>query len=68
MDFGDVGVICLNRELKGECQRCLWREWDSRKQHCSNGHSPICGLYRQQLFFADTYSQVIPDSRLSKLV
>ncbi len=50
MDLGDVGVICLNAEIKGVCENCLWWEWDSSKQQCSNWQYPVCPIYWQKLF------------------
>ncbi len=58
MNFGDVGTICLNREMRQECQDCLWWEWDSQKKLCSNCQSPICALYRKELFFSWIPAQV----------
>jgi hypothetical protein len=55
MDFRDVGVIYLNLDTKSRCPGCLWREWDTKKQCCSNCLTPICALYRQELFFAEFY-------------
>jgi hypothetical protein len=52
VNFGDVGIICLNCDIKGACRNCLWWEWDSRKQTCKNSQSPICALYRERLFAA----------------
>jgi hypothetical protein len=52
VNFGDVGIICVNRDLQGECRNCLWREWDSRLQCCCNGQSPICARYRERLLSA----------------
>lgn len=49
VNFGDVGVISLNGELKEECQDCLWREWDSLNDCCSNCANPVCPIFRQQL-------------------
>jgi hypothetical protein len=53
MNFGDLGVICLNRGLKEECQDCLWREWDSVQGFCSNRQSLVCVIYRQNLLLTD---------------
>ena len=36
VNLGDVGRICLNQERRGVCEHCLWWEWDSRQQRCSN--------------------------------
>jgi hypothetical protein len=49
VNFGDVGIICLNCDLTGVCRNCLWQEWDSGKQNCRNSHSPICAKYRERL-------------------
>ncbi len=50
VNLGDVGIICLNRDLTGHCADCLWREWDSGKQQCCNWGYPICHVYREHLF------------------
>jgi hypothetical protein len=52
VNFGDVGIICLNCDIKGACRNCLWWEWDSGKKNCKNNLSPICALYREKLFTA----------------
>jgi hypothetical protein len=56
MNFEEIGVICLNGEIREECQNCLWWEWDSVNQCCSNINSPICSLFRDQLFWRPSYS------------
>ena len=28
VNFGDVGRICLNQEIRGVCENCPWWEWD----------------------------------------
>jgi hypothetical protein len=52
MNFEKVGIVCLNHEIREECQNCLWWEWDSLNQRCSNCSSPVCALSRSQLFWA----------------
>jgi hypothetical protein len=54
VNLGDVGRICLNQERRGVCEHCLWWEWDSRQQRCSNACYHVCPLYREQLFDATT--------------
>lgn len=67
VNFGDVGIICLNCDIKGACRNCLWWEWDSGKQLCRNSHSPICAMYRERLFTGGSYlpprSGSLPGSR-----
>jgi hypothetical protein len=58
MNFGDVGVLCLNHGLKGECQNCLWGEWDSQQRCCGNCHSLVCPIHRQKLLLTDFVSPV----------
>jgi hypothetical protein len=53
VNFGDVGRICLNHEIRGVCESCLWWEWDPGQQRCSNSRYYICPLYRELLFSAD---------------
>ena len=52
VNLGDVGRICLNQERRGVCENCLWWEWDSRQQQCSNSGYHVCPLYRERLFDA----------------
>ena len=52
VNLGDVGRICLNQEIRGVCEHCLWWEWDSRQQRCSNSRYHVCPLYRERLFDA----------------
>ncbi len=52
VNFGDVGRICLNQEIRGVCENCLWWEWDSGQQRCSNACYHVCPLYRKRLFDA----------------
>ena len=56
VNFGDVGRVCLNLEMEGDCQNCLWWEWDSGKRQCNNCQGPICPKYRQELFHAGSPS------------
>ncbi len=67
VNFGDVGIICLNCDIKGACRNCLWGEWDSGMQNCRNCHSPICALYRERLLTSGHHASrrlaVRPDSQ-----
>ncbi len=56
MNFGDVGRICLNREIEEACQNCLWLEWDTRLRQCNNCHYPVCPLCREKLLSEETHS------------
>jgi hypothetical protein len=61
VNFGEVGRICLNQEIRGVCESCLWWEWDSRQQRCGNSRYHVCPLYRERLFDADA-SEGLPQS------
>lgn len=50
VNLGEVGRICLNQEIRGVCESCLWWEWDSRQQQCGNSCYHVCPLYRERLF------------------
>ncbi len=50
VNFGDVGRICVNQEIRGACENCLWCEWDAAKQQCGKAQYHICPLYRERLF------------------
>jgi len=67
VNFGDVGRICLNQEIRGVCKNCLWWEWDSRQQQCSNSCYHVCPLYREQLFEA-TAAGGLPQQSLWPMV
>jgi len=58
MNFGELGVICLNCGLQEECQNCLWWEWDSQRGLCGNSQSLVCPIYRRKRFFTDFLSPV----------
>ena len=60
VNFRDVGIICLNCDMKGACRNCLWWEWDSRQKNCKNNLSPICALYREQLFTVESLAAYSP--------
>ena len=60
MNFEKVGVICLNRGIREECQNCLWWEWDSSNQCCCNFNSPICSLSGSRLSWHTSYSSPFP--------
>ena len=50
VNFGEAGRICLNQEMQGACENCLWWEWDARRKECSNSQYHICPLFRERLF------------------
>jgi len=50
VNIGQAGRICLNPEIRGACQSCLWWEWDNRQGECANSHYHICPLFMEQLF------------------
>ena len=37
-----MGVICINADVQGVCQQCLWLEWDPAHKHCSNECTYLC--------------------------
>jgi len=49
-NIGEAGRICLNPEIPGVCQSCLWWEWNNHRGECANSHYHICPLYQEQLF------------------
>ena len=61
VNFGDVGRICLNQEIRGVCENCLWWEWDSGQQRCSNSCYHVCPLYRKRLFDATAVERGAPE-------
>jgi hypothetical protein len=61
VNFGDAGRICLNQEIPGECANCLWWEWDSNRQRCSNSCYHVCPLYRALVFHLDAADGVGQD-------
>jgi hypothetical protein len=66
VNLGDVGRICLNREIPGVCENCLWWEWDSGQQRCSNSGYSVCPLYRERLFDVNAASG-LPQSLWSRV-
>ncbi len=37
-----MGVICINADVQGVCQQCLWLEWNPAEKHCRNEHTCLC--------------------------
>jgi hypothetical protein len=47
-EIRDVGVICINGEIRGECRNCLWLEWDPINKTCANRKSSVCHLQQEE--------------------
>jgi|GEM_PF-2683356 len=67
MNFSELGMMCLNGDLPGDCQECLWWDWDPRQGSCRNCKNAICPSYRRQLYFADFYFSRITPATKGKL-
>lgn len=37
-----MGVICINADIQGVCQQCLWLEWNPARKYCLNEHTCLC--------------------------
>ncbi len=37
-----MGIICINSEIQGVCQQCLWLEWNPVEKHCRNELTVLC--------------------------
>ena len=37
-----MGVICINTDVQGVCQQCLWLEWNPAQKHCRNESTCLC--------------------------
>gem|GEM_PF-2680890 len=37
-----MGIICINQEIQGDCQQCLWLEWSPSAKHCLNESTCLC--------------------------
>lgn len=37
-----MGVICINTEVQGDCQQCLWLEWNPAQKCCYNEFTRLC--------------------------
>jgi hypothetical protein len=44
LSLKNIGMICINGNLQGVCQSCLWLEWDRTQTTCLNQHTPVCSL------------------------
>ena len=65
VNFGEAGRICLNQEIQGVCENCLWWEWDAGKGECGNSHYHICPLYRERLFSLKVQARSRREARLT---
>ncbi len=40
--FSNMGVMCINGEIQGVCQNCLWLEWNPKLKRCTNSNTCFC--------------------------
>lgn len=40
--FRKMGVMCINGEIQGVCQGCLWLEWNPQLKICTNSKTCLC--------------------------
>jgi hypothetical protein len=52
----NMGVMCINGELQGVCQTCLWLEWNPELKKCTNANTCFCP--RREEEFVSSESQV----------
>jgi len=38
----NMGIMCINGEIQGVCQTCLWLEWNPELKRCTNSNSCLC--------------------------
>jgi hypothetical protein len=43
----NMGIICINGEIQGDCQNCLWLEWDRGQKQCQNHNTRVCPLSKE---------------------
>lgn len=66
VNFGEAGRICLNQEIRGVCENCLWWEWDAARQECGNSQYHICPLHRERLFSLKVQARSRLEARLKE--
>jgi|YNPNPStandDraft_1061719.scaffolds.fasta_scaffold222424_2 hypothetical protein len=37
-----MGILCINEEIQGPCQQCLWLEWNPSAKLCRNEWTCLC--------------------------
>ena len=40
--FQNMGIMCINGEIQGVCQHCLWLEWNPELKRCINSNTCFC--------------------------
>jgi hypothetical protein len=48
-----MGIICINEDIQGVCQNCLWLEWNPQLKVCTNAETCFCP-WRQEEGFASS--------------
>jgi hypothetical protein len=48
--FSKMGVMCINGEIQGVCQNCLWLEWNPQLKVCTNSKTCFCPRREQEEF------------------
>jgi hypothetical protein len=54
--FRNLGIMCINGEISGVCQHCLWLEWHPELKRCLNSNTCFCPRQEE---LADSESEAI---------
>lgn len=46
--FGSMGIMCINGDIQGVCQNCLWLEWNPQLKKCLNSNTCFCQMQNEE--------------------
>ena len=52
--FRNMGIICINGEIQGVCQNCLWLEWNPKLKKCTNSKTCFCPRQDDEQLYLDS--------------
>ena len=52
--FSNMGIMCINGEIQGVCQNCLWLEWNPELKRCTNSNTCFCPSQDDEELFSDS--------------
>jgi len=56
----NMGVMCINGEIQGVCQSCLWLEWNPQLKKCTNSNTCFCPKrYAEQSLSTEVFTTYI---------
>jgi hypothetical protein len=57
--FSNMGVMCINGEIQGVCQNCLWLEWNPALKRCTNANTCFCPRADEEQMLISAFDRMV---------